>query len=152
MDKYFWMLYSQQYCIFFAVSKTFAWKISIFLLKLNATWFDVLLCNAKTFIHQSVQILFWGSLYQSINLILPCFQQWTSRCVWTHDNLRTYSDKMPADLLKPLSSSLVPSMVPSAWSCKWKPCRLYSFVTIPFSWGSARRQKVKRERMRKRQG
>lgn len=27
-------------------------------------------------------------------------------------------------------------MVPSACSCRWKPCRLYSLVTIPFSWGS----------------
>lgn len=56
--------------------------------------------------------------------------------------------KTPVYLPKPLSSSLVPSMVPSAWSCKWKPCRLYSFVTIPFSCGSAEGETEGEERDR----
>lgn len=42
--------------------------------------------------------------------------------------------------LKVLSSSLVPSIVPSACNCKWYPCRLYSFVTMPLSCGSEREQ------------
>lgn len=72
-----------------------------------------------------------------------------SRCIcgmWLHFSAKwereSESWRKPwANLLKLLSSSLVPSMVPSAWSCKWKPWRLYSFVTIPFSWGSRDRER-----------
>lgn len=107
----------------------------------NWTPLYVLLYNTKTFIYQSVHIFLGAtvSVYQPSTSLFPTLNLCLDR-----GNLRTYSDW--ADLLKPLSSSLVPSMVPSAWSCKWKPCRLYSFVTIPFSWGSAKRQKVERER------
>lgn len=51
-----------------------------------------------------------------------------------------------SDLLKPFSSSFVPSMVPSACSCRWNPCRLYSFVTIPFSWGSVGTESTERRK------